>query len=198
MNPADKPQLILASASPRRQRLLREMGLTFSVEPPRGVQELREGMRPQLLVVENARRKAAAVAARHPRSLVIGADTEVVLAGKIFGKPRDLEEAAMMLGELAGRAHQVWSGVCLMRAETGTELSFSECTTVWMRPLTEEQIRQYLAKIDPLDKAGAYAIQEHGEGVVERIEGNFSTVVGLPVERLRVELERLGLWPVAG
>lgn len=194
----DKPQIILASASPRRQQLLRQMGLEFTVQPPLGVKELREGKRPDLLVLENARRKAAAVARRNPQALVIGADTEVVLGDRIFGKPRDLAEATAMLEALAGRRHEVFSGICIIHRQLDTELMFCDRTGVWMRPLNRDQIREYFTKVNPLDKAGAYAIQEHGEGIVERIEGSFNTVMGLPVERLQVTLQRFGVLPPAG
>ena len=190
---SDKPQIILASASPRREHLLREMGLHFIVVQPDGVEELLGGAAPDVLAMQNAQRKARAVAGRHPQSMVIGADTIVVLGGKPFGKPRDREEAQAMLGELAGRQHEVTTGVCLLHRPLDVELTFAETTRVWMRPLTTSQIADYLGKINPLDKAGAYAIQEHGEGIVERIEGSYHNVMGLPTERLQATLERLGL-----
>jgi septum formation protein len=190
---ARQPQIILASASPRREQLLREMGLHFTVVVPDGVEEVLTGTGPDVLAMQNARRKARVVAGRHPRSLVIGADTIVVLDGKIFGKPRDCDEAVVMLEQLAGRQHEVITGVCLIHRARDTEITFSDTTRVWMRALSREQIREYLAKIDPLDKAGAYAIQEHGEGIVERVEGSFSNVMGLPTERLRATLEKPGM-----
>lgn len=143
--------------------------------------------------MQNAQRKARAVAGRHPHSMVIGADTIVVLDGRIFGKPRNREDACRMLGQLAGRRHEVITGVCLVHRSLDTELVFADTTRVWMRRLEPAQIAEYHNKIDPLDKAGAYAIQEHGEGIVERIEGSYNNVMGLPVERLRATLERLGI-----
>ena len=195
---SDKPQIILASASPRREHLLREMGLRFVVVQPNGVEELLGGAAPDVVAMHNAQRKARAVAGRHSDSMVIGADTIVVLDGKIFGKPRDRGEAQAMLGELAGRRHEVITGVCLVHRSLDTELTFAETTSVWMRELTHAQIDDYLGKIDPLDKAGAYAIQEHGEGIVERIDGSYNNVMGLPTERLRATLERIGLWRAVG
>ncbi len=189
----DKPQLILASASPRREHLLREMGLRFLVVRPNDIEELSGGAAPDVLAMHNAQRKARAVAGRHPDAIVIGADTIVVLAGKIFGKPRDREDAGRMLGQFAGQRHEVITGVCLIHRSLATELLFADTTHVWMRPLSPAQISDYLAKVNPLDKAGAYAIQEFGEGIVERIEGSYSNVVGLPIERLRATLERLGM-----
>jgi septum formation protein len=190
---SDKPQIILASASPRREQLLREMGIHFVVVRPDGVEEQLGGAAPDVLAMQNAQRKARAVAGRHPDSLVIGADTIVVLDGHIFGKPRDRQDAARMLGQLAGRRHEVVTGVCLIHRALDTELTFADTTRVWMRPLACPQIADYLDKIDPLDKAGAYAIQEHGDGIVERIDGSRNNVVGLPTERLQATLERLGI-----
>jgi septum formation protein len=190
---SDKLQIILASASPRRDQLLREMGLRFTVVHPTGVEELLGGAIPDVIAMQNAQRKARAVAGRHPDSVVIGADTIVVLHGKIFGKPRDREEAAQMLEQLAGEQHEVITGVCLLHRALDMELTFAETTRVWMRPLANRQIAEYLGKIDPLDKAGAYAIQEHGEGIIERIEGSYHNVMGLPTERLAATLERIGM-----
>ena len=189
----DKPQIILASASPRRERLLREMGLRFLVVRPDDTEELSGGSAPDVVAMHNAQRKARAVAGRHPDSMVIGADTIVVLAGKIFGKPRDRDDARHMLGQLAGQRHEVITGVCLVHRSLDTELVFADTTRVWMRPLQPAQIADYLARINPLDKAGAYAIQEHGEGIVERIDGSYHNVMGLPTERLQASLERLGM-----
>jgi septum formation protein len=116
-----------------------------------------------------------------------------VLDGKLFGKPRDLKDATQMLGQLAGRRHEVVTGVCLLHHALDMELTFAETTRVWMHSLTHTQIVGYLGKINPLDKAGAYAIQEHGAGIVERIEGSYHNVMGLPTERLAATLERIGM-----
>ena len=191
---ANKPQIILASASPRREQLLREMGLRFIIVRPDGVEEELSGAAPGVLALQNAQRKARAVAGRHPDEMVIGADTMVVLDGRIFGKPRDREEAVTMLEQLVGRQHEVITGVCLLHRALDAELTLADTTRVWMQALDRVQIQDYLGKINPLDKAGAYAIQEHGEGIVERIEGSYSNVMGLPLERLRATLERLGMF----
>ena len=186
-----KPEIILASASPRRELLLREMGLAFRVVQPTGVEEATGGAVPEVLATQNAQRKAHAIAGRHGDALVIGADTIVVLAGVVYGKPRDLAEAATILGRLAGRRHDVWTGVCVTCRLRKTEITFAERTGVWIRPLTAEQIQEYFTKVNPLDKAGAYGAQEYGELILERVEGSFSNVMGLPVERLRTTLEGL-------
>jgi len=186
---ADKPTFILASASPRREQLLREMGLAFAVVRPDTVEELASGLAPEALASHNAQRKARAVAGRHREVLVLGADTIVVLDGVVYGKPRDMAEAVRMLGQLAGRAHDVFTGVCLVQRARGFETTFCERTRVWMKALTPLEIAEYFLKVNPLDKAGAYAAQEHGDTIIARIEGSFSNVMGLPVERLRQALE---------
>jgi len=208
---AGPPQIILASASPRREQLLCELGWRFTVIRPDGVKEVNCGAAPHVLVIQNAQRKARAVAGQHPGALVIGADTEVVLDGEVFGKPRNLHDAMGMLTRLVGRQHEVLTGVCLIHRGFETEISFFERSRVWMRRLNAKQIRAYLRRIIPLDSAsgkydgsecwqkthgflswaGAYAIQ-HGD-IVERIEGSYSNVMGLPVERLRATLEKLGI-----
>jgi len=181
--------LILASASPRREFLLREMGLSFTVVRPDNVEELTGGLTPEVLATHNAQRKARAVAGLHPHALVLGADTIVVLDGVVYGKPTDRDAAARMLGMLAGRAHEVFTGVCLA-AQGHRDVCFCERTKVWMKVLSAEQIRDYHDKVNPLDKAGAYGAQEFGATILERIEGSFSNVMGLPVERLRQVLEQ--------
>lgn len=181
--------LILASASPRREFLLHEMGLKFTVVRPDNVEELTGGLAPEVLATHNAQRKARAVAGHHPGTRVLGADTIVVLDGVIFGKPRDRADAARMLGQLAGRAHDVFTGVCLA-THGSRDICFCERTRVWMKSLTADQIRDYHDKVNPLDKAGAYGAQEFGATIIERIDGSFSNVMGLPVERLRQVLEQ--------
>ena len=188
---ANKPQIILASASPRREQLLREMGLRFTVVCPDSVEELFTGAIPEVLAVRNAQCKARAVAERHRAALVIGADTVVVLGGKLFGKPRDRADAAVMLAELAGQQHEVLTGVCVVHRAQNVEMTFCDSTKVWMKPLTREGIHAYHSKIYTFDKAGAYAAQEHGDTIIKRIDGSFSNVMGLPIERLRVILEKL-------
>lgn len=136
----------------------------------------------------NAYRKARAVAKQFPDALVLGADTLVYLGTQLFGKPRDMEDAYRMLKQLQGRTHEVVTGVCLLRLRGHRQAIFAESTRVTFRPLGAKEIRDYLASINPLDKAGAYAIQEHGDKIVESIVGSYSNVVGLPVERLQTEL----------
>jgi septum formation protein len=135
-------------------------------------------------VVANAERKALHVAAERLGELILGADTVVVLDGEILGKPRDRDHASEMLGRLSGRVHEVLTGVCLVRGGTRKVCLFVESTCVAFRSLDEAMIQAYLADIDPLDKAGAYAAQDDRGRLIERIEGSLENVIGLPVARV--------------
>jgi septum formation protein len=136
----------------------------------------------------NAYRKARQVAKRHPDSLVIGADTLVCLGTQLYGKPADRQEAAHMLGQLSGHTHSVVTGVCILLLRNHHQQVFSETSFVTFHPLSSDRIAAYLDRVNPLDKAGGYAIQESGELIVENIIGSFTNVVGLPLARLREEL----------
>ena len=182
------PPLILASASPRRADLLRELGLDFTVITSPTEEAHHEDFTARELCLFNAYRKARAVAKQHPQALVLGADTLVYLGTTLYGKPSDLADARRMLRELAGHTHQVVTGVCLLHLERHRCRLFAETTNVTFKPLTDVQISGYLAAIHPLDKAGAYAIQDRGDEIVAHISGSFSNVVGLPVERVKHEL----------
>jgi septum formation protein len=182
------PELILASSSPRRVELLRQLGMDFEVLPSNADELLDQQLSPLELCQLNAHRKARAVAKKNPDSVVLGADTLVFLGNEIFGKPENATEALKMIGQLQGRTHQVVTGVSLIRLRSHQEKIFAVSTEVRFRSLTKEQIQNYLSLVNPLDKAGAYAIQEHGELIVEEISGSFSNVIGLPVERLSEEL----------
>jgi len=142
-----------------------------------------------ILVAANARAKACEVAARHPDAVVLGADTLVWLGGRALGKPANHDAARRMLRELSGQTHEVATGVNLVRMEPRQQVEFHEITRVRFRALDENVIGEYLAKVDVLDKAGAYALQEYGEMLVETIEGSRSNVVGLPMERTLAALE---------
>src|SRR5882762_9534086 len=148
--------LILASASPRRSELLREMELEFQVFPGKAEEIHPEHLSPHEICQVNAYRKARVVAKKHPDALVLGADTIVCLGLQVFGKPADLKDAHRMLGKLQGRTHEVVTGVCLVHLRTHRQKSFAVNTTVTFRKLHSDQIRRYLGKINPLDKAGAY------------------------------------------
>jgi septum formation protein len=182
------PPLILASASPRRAELLRLLKLDFRVIPSDATEVLDEQLSPFEVCQLNARRKARTVAKKNPDSLVLGADTLVFLDGEIMGKPASRADAERMLTRLQGRTHQVVTGISLIHLRAHRERIFAVSTDVMFHPLDAVQIRDYLARVNPLDKAGAYAIQEHGDLVVSEISGSYSNVVGLPVEQLRAEL----------
>ena len=183
------PALILASASPRRAELLRGLGVEFTVLTSDAPEVAPEHLSPSETAQINAYRKARAVAKQLPDRLVLGADTVVGLGNELFAKPADMADAERMLARLQGRTHLVVTGVCLLQLRPYRQRLFQVNTAVTFRKLHLKQIRRYLAAIHPFDKAGSYAIQEEGDSIVKGIAGSFSNVVGLPVERLRQELE---------
>jgi len=182
----ERDPIVLASASPRRVALLRQLGLRFTVQDPGpdrawpGRAEPRNGVR--ALALDKARR----IAARRPDAIVIGADTVVVARGLKMGKPDNEAQAVEMLRRLHGRTHEVWTGIAVVRGDDAR--TAAECTRVQFGRLTDEEIRRYVATREPLDKAGAYGIQGLGALLVRRIEGDYFNVVGLPLYRLRLVL----------
>ena len=189
-----RPPLVLASASPRRRELLLAAGLEFSTAAAQGPELDDPSLGLAGLVTVNARAKALEVAARHPQSVVLAADTLVWLEGQALGKPSNADDARRMLRRLSGRTHEVATGVHLLRLEPRQQVEFHEITRVRFRVLDDHTIEEYLAAVDVLDKAGAYALQERGELLVEAVEGSRSNVVGLPVERTLAALERSFDW----
>jgi septum formation protein len=193
--------LVLASASPRRQQLLAQAGYEFTVVPANIPEERRADEPPVAFATRLAREKAQAifdqrsqsrdVGAANAARLVLGADTIVVTAEEILGKPRDAADAARMLRLLSGRAHQVVTGVCLISADKAEVAA--EATTVVMRAISDEEIAAYVATGEPLDKAGAYAIQGYAARWIPRIEGCYFNVVGLPLARVASLLENFSL-----
>ena len=182
------PPVILASRSPRRTDLLRQLELQFEVLPSDIPEIEHEQLSAGELCQVNAYRKARAIAKHHPDALVIGVDTLVALGAKVFGKPSDIDEARRMLKLLQGKTHHVATGVCLLQLRSHHQKVFCEVTEVTFRSLNADDIEHYISKVNTLDKAGAYAIQEHGDDIIRNIHGSFSNVVGLPLERLRNEL----------
>lgn len=173
--------IILASASPRRRELLTQVGYTFEVVPSSVEEEMEDGT-PIEIVKHNALIKAKDVAQQYPQDIVIGADTIVVVNGRIFGKPRDEKDAESMLTELSGQAHQVMTGIAVVQ---GTKIhSEAVVTDVVMRSYGIDEVRAYIATREPMDKAGAYGIQGIGALLVEKIDGCYNNVVGLPIARL--------------
>ncbi len=187
--------IILASQSPRRRELLTQVGLTFRVHVSDVDEATAPGTPPARMVEELSRRKASAVAALEgPEPLIIAADTVVALEGAILGKPHSQEDAFAMLSALSGREHHVYTGVTVIHG--GKSVTFHENTAVRFRPLSESDIRDYIATGEPMDKAGAYGIQGRGALLVEGISGDYGNVVGLPLFRLgRVLEEDFGLFP---
>ncbi len=193
--------LVLASASPRRQELLRNAGIPFTVYPADIPEQPKPGESPRECAERLAREKALAVSRQHPADLVLGADTIVVVDGEILGKPHDERDAGRMLRLLSGRTHQVTTGVCLVgplrtgnqKLETGFEDTRSETTLVTMTTLTDEDIRCYVATGEPMDKAGAYAIQGMASRWIPHIDGDYFNVVGLPVALVCRMLQEHGL-----
>ena len=193
---SDCMKLILASASPRRLELLAAADLDFTVVPSSAEEIHDSSLGMERLCEENARLKATAVSARYPEAAVIGADTLVFLDGVALGKPKSLDEAKSMLRRLSGRTHQVCTGVCI--AGPGPGLKSLHCVTdVRFRELDESKISEYLAISMPLDKAGGYGIQDHGELIVASIEGSYENVMGLPVDLVVEALLGIGL-PITG
>ena len=193
-------KIYLASASPRRKELLRQVGLSFKVVPST-VEEKITKEKPDEVVEELSYQKAVDVCGRLAAEgkedfVVIGADTVVSAWGKILGKPSDKEEAARMLKDLQGGSHQVYTGVTLAwkyKDMAPMYATFSECTDVTMYAMTDEEIQRYVDSGEPMDKAGAYAIQGHFAAHIQGICGDYNNVVGLPVGRLCQELKKRGL-----
>jgi septum formation protein len=172
-------RLILASASPRRAALLAAAGFEFDVDPVDVDESRLRGESPTTYVHRVARLKASAGAARHPQRVVVAADTVVVLGDVVLGKPRDEPDARLMLGQLSGRSHEVVTGLAVSTA--GRVRTHLETTTVWFRTLSAEEIEWYVTSGEPMDKAGAYAIQGLAARFIPRIDGSYSNVVGLPL-----------------
>jgi septum formation protein len=176
---APRTAIILASGSPRRAELLRAAGIAFEASPPAVDESLRADESPEQYVRRLAVDKAETGARRHPGRVVLGADTTVVFDGEVLGKPVDGADAARMLRTLSGRTHQVITGVAVA-GPAGT-LEAAAFTEVAIRALTDEEIAQYIASGEPMDKAGAYAIQGRAAAFVTRVDGSYTNVVGLPV-----------------
>lgn len=171
--------LVLASASPRRQELLRNAGISFEVQPAHIPEDTRPDEQAKQCAERLAREKAVAVAKQRPQDVVLGADTVVAIDDQTLGKPVDRADAIRMLRMLSGREHQVITGVCVVA--NGQPRTTSEITKVTMVGITEQEITDYVATGEPMDKAGAYAIQGIASRWIPRIEGDYSNVVGLPV-----------------
>jgi septum formation protein len=190
-----RPRFVLASGSPRRRQLLSKAGYEFEVVSA-PVEELSyDWLSIRELTIWNAARKAAAASKKAADAVLLSADTLVAIDGEVLGKPADFEDAVEMLGRLSGRAHEVWTAVRIVDTARRRSQSFHEMSRVHFRSLNDRAIRNYLAKIDPLDKAGAYAAQGSGKDIIEKIEGSYTNVVGLPMEKTARALRAFGIEP---
>jgi septum formation protein len=188
-------RLLLASGSPRRASLLAEAGFDFETVSPRIEEKFDVDLTLRELTMWNAIRKGTSVARMRPDRVVLAADTLIALDGEIIGKPADLSNAAQILRRLSGRTHEVCSAVFIYRFAGRQPITFHEFSSVRFRRLTEAKIDKYLAKVDPLDKAGAYAAQGCGAEIIAKIDGSYTNVIGLPMEKTVVALAQFGIQP---
>jgi len=184
-------EFILASGSPRRRELLAADGWKFRILSPE-VEEHGDGLSPQDLVEINAHLKAEAIASEYPNALVLGSDTTVALGDTILNKPTDMTQAREMLRQLSGKPHRVLTAISLLHKEGNLDLTQTITSKVQFKTLDESTIDDYLTKVHTLDKAGGYAIQEHGELIIENYEEPLSNIIGLPIEDLRQILNNYG------
>ena len=186
--------IILASASPRRKELLERIGLKFEVEPSNYVEDIHSGAKPHELAQKISLEKAKAVANKHKKNaIIIAADTFIVCEGEILGKPHTENEAKKMLEAINGKPHSVITGFTIIDTENNKELSKSAETKVYVRRLSSSEIDAYVKSREPLDKAGAYAIQGLGSVIVDRIDGDYYNVIGLPLSALTEGLKEFGV-----
>lgn len=186
------PQLILASASPRRKELLASLGVEFTIVPAEVTEHEAADADPRKMVKHNAALKADWVAARHPDATVIGADTTVFIDRTVLNKPRDAAEARAMLRMLRGQTHTVFTGLAIRRQRDGLKLDQGVASDVTFKAFDDATIELYLSRVHTLDKAGGYAIQEHGDLIVAGFTGSLTNIVGLPLEEMKQLLTRAG------
>jgi len=187
-------RLILASASPRRRILIEQLGVRYEVRPANVIEHEEPDSCPRETVLHNARIKAEHVAAQCPDELILGCDTIVALGDEVLHKPPTMDAAYVMLSKLSGRTHTVYTGLCLRAVEAGIDEAHYVTSAVTFHSLTRERIAEYFRIVNPLDKAGAYGIQQGRELIIDGLDGSLNNVMGLPIEFLRERLENLGLW----
>jgi septum formation protein len=187
--------LVLASCSPRRAALLSEAGFEFESVSPRVAEKFDVDLTLRELTMWNAIRKAVPVARAYPDKVVLAADTLIALDDEIIGKPADFEQATQILQRLSGRTHEVCSAVFICHFADARSATFHEVSRVRFRRLSSATIKDYLAKVDPLDKAGAYAAQGRGAEVIAKIDGSYTNVIGLPMEKAVAALAKFGIRP---
>jgi len=185
--------ILLASTSPRRRELLELLGLRFRIVAPNCEETLSPHISPSEQTRQLARDKANSVANQHPEDLVIGSDTVIEIDGKLLGKPENMQEAESMLLHLRGRCHQVHTGVAIIQKCNNVSIDFVETAHVWIKNFDEKALQTYLDTKESLGKAGAYSIQGEGAQLIEKIEGDYPTIVGLPLWRTVKTLEEQGV-----
>lgn len=185
--------IILASTSPRRRELLTLLGVTFEIVPPTAEEVPSPDLSPPDQATQFALDKALSIAHRRPDDLVLGSDTVIEIDGTLLGKPQDLHDAETMLRRLQGRVHQVHTGIALIHDLSKQSVTVVETARVWMTPFTDHELRRYLETRESLGKAGAYSIQGEGARLIEKIEGDYPTVVGLPLWQTANLLEQHGV-----
>ncbi len=185
--------ILLASTSPRRRELLELLGLEFDILPPTCEETLFPDLPPSEQTQQLAREKARSVAIQHPEDLVIGSDTVIEIKSRLLGKPKNMQEAETMLRELRGTHHHVHTGVTIIQQAKHILISFVETAQVWIKPFDESTLQSYLATKESLGKAGSYSIQGDGAQLIEKIEGDYPTIVGLPLWRIAKILEKQGV-----
>ena len=186
-------KIILASTSSRRKHLLKRLGLDFEVVPSEVDERFNPRLKPRHQVEELALQKAEAVAKKFEGAIIIGADTLVAIGDEILGKPKDEQDAKRMLKKLRGRQHVIVTGFVLIDTAAKRTIVKSVETKVWFRKISPQEIASYIEKDRPLDKAGAYALQDRGATFVEKIEGDYAGGVGLPLFTLAKELKKFGI-----
>jgi septum formation protein len=186
-------KIILASASPRRKEILALTGLRFRVEPSDYEETLDNAIKPHNLAKRLSLKKARAVAGKYRDALIIAADTFIVFREKLLGKPHTSKEARNMLAMLNGKSHSVITGYTVLDTGTGKKITRSIETKVWFKKMSSQELDAYVATKEPLDKAGAYAIQGRGAAIVKKIEGDYLNVVGLPLFDLADSLKKFGI-----
>jgi len=191
-----RPTLLLASNSPRRRELLLEAGFEFEIFAPKVSEKFVADLTLRELSALNAIRKGIATARFRSKDIVLAADTLVAIEDHVFGKPKDKNEAVAMLERLSGRAHEVCTSVFICHLENSKATSFYEISRVYFRRLSQRGIDNYFARVNPLDKAGAYAAQGFGQEIIEKIDGSYTNVVGLPMEKTTAALADFGIRPL--
>ncbi len=186
-------QILLASTSPRRRELLGLLGLEFNIIPPTCEETLTPHLSPSEQTRQLALDKAQSVAILYPEDLVIGSDTVIETEGKLLGKPENMDEAETMLWSLREKCHQVHTGVAFIKRASNFSIDFVETAQVWVKSFDEQTLKSYLATKESLGKAGAYSIQEEGAQLIQKIEGDYPTIVGLPLWRTAKVLEQHGV-----